>query len=56
MVLTNLKEKVGAEVLESHKELSQLNDMVNDLPNIKKYIEARPKTDIWNVKSFFMSS
>ena len=46
MVLTNLKEKVGAEVLESHKELSQLNDMVNDLPNIKKYIKARPKTDI----------
>ena len=55
-VLTNLKEKVGAEVLESHKELSQLNDMVNDLPNIKKYIKARPKTDIWNVKSYFMSS
>ena len=54
MVLTNLKEKFGADLLDSYKELSQLNDLVNDLPNIKKYIEARPKTDIWNIELFII--
>jgi hypothetical protein len=46
MVLTNLKETFEPEILAPFKHLDDLNEMVNDLPNIKKYIEARPKTAI----------
>ncbi len=46
MVLTNLKETFEPEILAPFKHLDDLNEMVNDLPNIKKYIEARPKTTI----------
>ena len=46
MVLTNLKETFDPEILAPFKHLHDLNEMVNDLPSIKKYIEARPKTAI----------
>jgi hypothetical protein len=46
MVLSRLQEKLGDDILEPYTHLSDLNNMINNLPNIKKYIETRPKTNL----------
>jgi hypothetical protein len=46
MVVTGLKEKVGDEALTAFPHLSALRDHVYGLPNIKHWVETRPKTDM----------
>jgi len=46
MVVTGLKERVGEEAIRPFPHLSALRDHVYGLPNIKHWIETRPKTDM----------
>jgi hypothetical protein len=46
MVVTGLKEKVGDAALEPFPKLSELRDHVYNLPNIKHWVEIRPKTEM----------
>jgi hypothetical protein len=43
MVMTGLKEKVGDEALTA---FPHLRDHVNGLPDIKHWVETRPKTEM----------
>ena len=45
-VVTGLKEKLGDEALKAFPKLSALRDHVYGLPNIKHWVETRPKTDM----------
>ena len=46
MVLTGLKEKMGDDLLKPFSHLVTLRDHVYNLPNIKNWVETRPKTDM----------
>jgi hypothetical protein len=45
-LLSGLKERIGENILDGTKHLAALTDGVINLPNIKKWIETRPKTDV----------
>jgi hypothetical protein len=46
MVVTGLKDRVGDEAIKPFPHLSALREHVYGLPNIKHWIETRPKTDM----------
>ena len=45
-LLSGLKDRIGANILDSTPRLATLVDTTMNLPNIKKWIETRPKTDV----------
>jgi glutathione S-transferase len=45
-LLSGLKDRIGPNILDSTPHLASLVDDVINLPNIKGWIETRPKTDV----------
>ena len=46
-LLSGLQDRMGSQILDETKHLAALTHDVINLPNIKKWIETRPKTDVW---------
>jgi hypothetical protein len=45
-LLSGLKDRIGGDILNGTENLAALTDDVISLPNIAKWIEIRPKTDV----------